>query len=86
MPGESGQRNNFRGDGYFGTDAGVNKTFRITERQSVRFSAYAFNWTNSVRFDPAFANTNLQNTAVFGQYSNTLTQSRRMEFALRYQF
>lgn len=91
MPGESGQRNNFRGQGYFGTDAGVNKTFRLTERQSVRFSAYAFNWTNSVRFDPAFANTNLQNigtprSPVFGEYSNTLTQARRMEFALRYSF
>jgi len=86
MPGESGQRNNFRGDGYFGSDIGVNKTFRITESQSVRFSAYAFNWTNSVRFDPAFINANLQNTAVFGLYSNTLTQSRRMEFALRYSF
>ncbi|MFI5058899.1 MAG: carboxypeptidase regulatory-like domain-containing protein [Candidatus Acidiferrales bacterium] len=86
MPGESGQRNNFRGDGYFGSDAGVNKNFRITERQSLRFSAYAFNWTNSVRFDPAFINANLQNTAVFGLYSNTLTQSRRMEFALRYSF
>jgi hypothetical protein len=86
MPGESGQRNNFRGQGYFGSDAGVNKTFRITERQSLRLSAYAFNWTNSVRFDPAFINTNLQNAAVFGQYTNTLTQSRRMEFAARFQF
>jgi len=86
MPGESGQRNNFRGQGYFGTDAGVNKTFRITERYSLRLSAYAFNWTNSVRFDPAFVNANLQNTAVFGQYTNTLTLARRFEFAGRFTF
>jgi hypothetical protein len=85
-PGESGQRNNFRGDGYFGVDAGVNKTIRITERQSIRLSALAFNLTNSVRFDPAFVNANLQNAANFGIYSNTLTQSRRMEFAARFQF
>jgi hypothetical protein len=86
MPGESGQRNNFRGQGYFGSDAGVNKNFSLTERYALRLSAYAFNWTNSVRFDPAFVNANLQNVAVFGQYTNTLTQSRRLEFAARFSF
>ena len=86
MPGESGQRNNFRGQGYFGSDAGVNKTFALTERYALRLSVYAFNWTNSVRFDPAFVNANLQNVAVFGQYTNTLTQSRRLEFAARFSF
>jgi hypothetical protein len=86
MPGESGQRNNFRGQGYFGSDAGVNKTFALTERYALRLSAYAFNWTNSVRFDPAFVNANLQNTAVFGQYSNTLGPERRLEFAARFSF
>jgi carboxypeptidase family protein len=85
-PGESGQRNNFQGDGYFGVDAGVNKTIRITERQSLRLSAYAFNLTNSVRFDVANINANLQNQATFGLYSNTLTTSRRMEFAARFTF
>jgi len=29
------------------------KTFSLTERQAIRFSAYAYNLTNSVRFDPA---------------------------------
>jgi hypothetical protein len=83
FPGESGQRNNFRGDGYFGVDAGVNKSFQFTERVALRLSAYAFNLTNSVRFDPAFVSANLQQAASFGQYSNTLTTSRRMEFAAR---
>lgn len=86
LAGESGQRNNFRGDGYFGLDMGVNKTFHITERQTLRFSASAFNLTNSVRFDAATISANLQNSATFGQYSQTLTNPRVMEFALRYQF
>lgn len=86
FPGESGQRNNFRGDGYYGLDLGVNKTFRITERQNVRFSASAYNLTNSVRFDPATISADVQNAASFGQYSQTLTNPRVMEFALRYQF
>jgi hypothetical protein len=87
-PGESGTRNNFRGQGFFGVDMGVNKSFHITERQSLRFSAYAYNLTNSVRFDPATITFNgaLTNPSTLGQYSGTLTKPRVMEFALRYQF
>ena len=87
-PGESGTRNNFRGQGFVGIDMGVNKTFRFTERHSLRFSAYAYNLTNSVRFDPATITFNnaLTNTASPGAYSGTLTKPRVMEFALRYQF
>jgi Carboxypeptidase regulatory-like domain/TonB dependent receptor len=87
-PGESGVRNNFRGQGFFGVDLGTNKTFRLTERQTLRFSAYAYNLTNSVRFDPATItfNSALTNTATVGAYSGTLTKPRVMEFALRYQF
>jgi hypothetical protein len=86
LPGESGQRNNFRGDGFYGLDLSVNKIFRITERQSLRFSAAAFNLTNSVRFDAATISANVQNAATFGQYVQTTTNPRVMEFALRYQF
>jgi hypothetical protein len=86
LAGESGQRNNFRGDGFFGLDMGVNKTFHFTERQTLRFSASAFNLTNTVRFDPATISASVQNSATFGQYSQTLTNPRVMEFALRYQF
>lgn len=87
-PGESGQRNNFRGQGFFGIDAGVNKDFHITERQVLRFSAYAYNLTNSVRFDAATitANSNLSSPGGIGLYSSTLTKPRVMEFALRYSF
>ena len=87
-PGESGQRNNFRGQGFFGIDAGVNKDFHITERQALRFSAYAYNLTNSVRFDAATLTNNsaFTNPSTIGLYSGTLTKSRVMEFALRYSF
>jgi len=87
-PGESGQRNNFRGQGFFGIDAGVNKTFNITERHTIRFSAYAYNLTNSVRFDAAGLTNNsaFTNPTTIGLYSNTLTKPRVMEFALRYSF
>jgi hypothetical protein len=87
-PGESGQRNNFRGQGFFGIDAGLNKNFNITERQLVRFSAYAYNLTNSVRFDAATLTNNsaFTNPSTIGLYSGTLTKPRVMEFALRYQF
>jgi hypothetical protein len=88
FPGESGTRNNFRGQGFFGVDLGVNKTFHFTEQQTLRFSAYAYNLTNSVRFDPATITVNgaLTNPSTLGQYSGTLTKPRVMEFALRYQF
>ena len=84
--GETGQRNNLRGPGVFSVDTGVNKSFRITERQALRFSAYAYNVTNSVRFDTQNINNNIADQASFGVFSKTLTTERRMEFALRYQF
>jgi hypothetical protein len=88
FPGESGARNNFRGQGFFGIDMGVNKYFHFTERQALRFSAYAYNLTNSVRFDPATLTNNsaVTNPSTIGLYSGTLTKPRVMEFALRYQF
>jgi hypothetical protein len=87
-PGESGERNNFRGPGFFGIDLGLNKSFQLTEHQTLRFSANAYNLTNSVRFDAATITFNgaLTNPSSLGQYSGTLTKPRVMEFALRYQF
>jgi hypothetical protein len=86
-PGESGQRNNFRGDGFFGIDMGLSKVFAITERQNIKFSWETFNITNSNRFDVQQISTNIQNPASFGQYNApTLTAPRIMQFALRYSF
>jgi hypothetical protein len=84
-PGESGMRNHLRGQGYFGIDVGLAKTFEVTERQNVKFSWEIFNVTNSVRFDPASVIGAL-NSSSFGEYSNTLTKARVMQFALRYSF
>lgn len=86
FPGESGQRNNLRGDGFFGIDVGVGKTFPITEHSALKIRAEAFNVTNSVRFDVQSISANLQNSATFGQYSSTLTKPRVMQFSIRYEF
>ena len=87
-PGESGQRNNYRGQGFFGIDAGINKNFHITEHHTIRFSANAYNLTNSVRFDAGSLTNNSAFTSpsTIGLYSNTLTRPRVMEFALAYTF
>ncbi len=86
FPGESGQRNNFRGDGFFGLDLGVGKSFHLTERNQIKIRAEAFNVTNSVRFDPQSISANIQDAATFGLYSQTLTKPRVMQFSIRYEF
>jgi hypothetical protein len=87
-PGESGQRNELRGPGFFGVDAGLAKEWRITEGRTASFSWEVFNVTNAVRFDAASAsnNFNLSNSTNFGVYSSTLTKPRVMQFMLRYSF
>jgi hypothetical protein len=87
-PGEAGQRNLFRGDGYFDIDSGLAKTFHITETQGLKFAWEVFNVTNSARFD-----TNPNNSlgveltsGTLGNYSATLTKPRVMQFSLRYDF
>ena len=88
-PGEAGQRNNFRGDGYFDIDSGLAKTFKITENQGLKFAWEVFNVTNSARFDVNPSNnifgTTLTNGSL-GVYSRTYTKPRVMQFSLRYDF
>jgi hypothetical protein len=84
--GETGQRNHFRGDGYFSIDGGLDKVFKTFEGQQLKFAWEVFNVTNSVRFDPNSISNNPYGGASFGRYSALLTQSRRMQFALRYSF
>ena len=84
--GETGQRNFFRGDGYFSIDSGLDKVFNTFEGRQLKFSWEVFNVTNSVRFDPASISNNPYGGESFGRYSALLTQSRRMQFALRYSF
>ena len=89
-PGESGQRNNFRGQGYFGIDGGLAKIWNLTEHQNLRFSWEVFNVTNTPRFDVGqlqFGGNNSLNTGpTFGEYGKTMTQPRVMQFALRFGF
>jgi len=87
-PGEGGQRNELRGPGYFGIDAGLDKDWKIKEGQTLSFAWEAFNVTNAVRFDAAASSNNFDLTTVtnFGVYSSTLTQPRVMQFMLRYSF
>ncbi len=86
-PGEAGQRNTFRGDGYFDLDSGLAKTFRITEGQGVKFAWEVFNVTNSARFDvnPISFGTTLTEGNL-GNYSALYTKPRVMQFSLRYDF
>jgi hypothetical protein len=86
FPGQVGQRNNLRGPGYFTVDTAVRKTWNLTERQSLSFSAEAFNVTNSVRFDVFSALPEIDISGSFGNYTHTLNGPRVMEFALRYSF
>ena len=87
MAGQSGLRNNLRGDGLFDIDSGVYKNFRMpfSEHQSLQFRWESYNLTNSVRFDPG---SGLGNSVLvassFGKLSSQLGTPRQMQFALRY--
>jgi Carboxypeptidase regulatory-like domain len=86
--GEAGQRNNFRGPGYFGIDGGLSKTWNFGEQKTVRFAWEAFNVTNSVRFDAAgsLIGQDLVNITGFGIFNTELTQPRVMQYSLRFAF
>jgi hypothetical protein len=85
-PGESGMRNNLRGPGYFGIDASLGKTFHITEGQALRFQWDTYNVTNAVRFDVGTISNYLFYSATLGEFTQTLTKPRVMQFGLRYSF
>ena len=91
-PGENGQRNPFRGDGYFEQDASLAKAWKIHEGHTLRFAWEVFNVSNSSRFDTSAISSlgGLNNTvtsgAGFGVYSHQLVQSRKQQFSLRYDF
>jgi hypothetical protein len=86
-PGEAGERNFYRGDGYFSVDTGLPKVLAITERNQFKFAWEVFDATNSVRFDPSSVSNNpFGNPGSYGRYSALLTQGRRMQLSLRYSF
>ena len=82
-PGENGQRNNFRGDGIFDIDSGLTKTWGLGDYGKLKFAWEVYNVTNTNRFDSpggTLTNGNL------GIASSLLSQPRRMQFSLRYDF
>jgi hypothetical protein len=86
-PGEAGQRNEFRGDGYFDIDSSLAKTWNLPNNVKVKFAGEVYNVGNDVRFDcsPFNLNGNLTQ-GTFGNYGGTLSTYRRMQFGLRIDF
>lgn len=86
--GQSGQRNNFRSDGYLSIDDGFSKSFNTFRDQQFRISAEVFNVINTNRFASVLTD-GLSNN--FGTYENTgssalLLQPRQMQFSGKYIF
>jgi len=88
FPGQSGVRNNVRGDGFVGVDMNLSKSWKIphTESQTVQARWSVFNVTNTVRFDVYSMQDEWDVSSSFGNYTQTLTQPRVMEFTLIYKF
>jgi hypothetical protein len=82
-------RNTFRGPGQQNWDFSLIKNFKITERQSLRFTADFFNIWNHVNFaNPAVTDVesiSLPNSP-FGKITSDLGTPRLIQFSLRYMF
>jgi hypothetical protein len=86
-PGEAGQRNNFRGDGYLDVDAALAKTWSLPDRMKLKFAGEVYNVANTVRFDDSPLNLNGALTSgTLGAYGGMLSTYRRMQFGLRLDF
>jgi Carboxypeptidase regulatory-like domain len=101
-PGEVGDRNVLRGQGYISLDMGLYKSFRLPwEGHALQFRWEVFNVTNTQRFDGlTIADLSLDSdpfrggspTSDFGRFTSTQAPlnetkaGRVMQFALRYTF
>jgi len=88
FPGESGSRNQVRGDGFASLDLGLSKSWKMPYAEShlLRFRWEVFNVPNLTRFDVASITNSLDQGQAFGKYSGLLTNPRVMQFSLRYEF
>ena len=101
FPGEVGDRNVLRGQGYISLDMGLYKSFRIKEGHALQFRWEVFNVTNTQRFDSlTISDLSLGGdpflggdpASDFGRYTSTQAPlgetkaGRVMQFALRYTF
>jgi hypothetical protein len=83
-PGESGQRNELRADGYLSLDDGISKSFRTWHEQAFKLSVEVFNVLNDDRFSSP---TSSINSSKFGNYTGSLlTSPRQMQFGGKYTF
>src|SRR5258708_6742188 len=88
FPGQVGNRNNLRGDGFAGVDLGLSKRWKMpySESHSLQFRWEVFNALNLTRFDVQSLSLSITNASSFGNYTGLLTNPRSMQFALRYEF
>jgi hypothetical protein len=88
LPGDSGGRNQIRGQGFAGLDLGLSKRWIMPWKEShtLQLRWEVFNVPNLHRFDVQSANLNIDSGAAFGLYTGLLTNPRVMQFALRYEF
>lgn len=86
-PGESGGRNQMRGDKYITLDFGIGKSFNAPwEGHRFEFRWDIFNLMNSAYFDTGSINASRGDQDTFGDYTAVLGGPRRMQVQLRYQF
>lgn len=88
LPGEAGNRNSVRGDGFYGWDMGLAKRWKLpyAESHSLQFRWEVFNTPNAKRFNVQSNPPELDQVTAFGNYTGLLTSPRVMQFALRYEF
>ena len=90
LPGLPGSRNVLTGPAYASLDTGINKSFRITERQRLQLRVTAFNVFNSVNFSDRTLSLDPTSQATFGTFTGTASQGqafgRQIEFGARYEF
>ncbi|NWG12362.1 MAG: hypothetical protein HXY20_02370 [Acidobacteria bacterium] len=86
LPGEAGQRNGVRGDGFWNVDLGVMKRFVMpfSDRHSLQFRWETFNLFNSVSF--GHPHLDISSPGSFGKLYYSRSSPRQMQFALRYEF
>jgi hypothetical protein len=93
--GDSGQRNNFRSDGYLSIDDGLSKSFHTFREQQLKLSVEVFNVINTNRFatvqnDGTSGNFGVYQNSISGTTSSPpsslLLQPRQMQFSGKYTF
>ncbi len=78
-----GSNTQVSGPGYKDFDFSIFKQFNVTEATYFQFRAESFNLTNSPSFNLP-TNTDFLDTANFGQSTSTRSNSREIQFALKY--